>query len=109
MELEVVAGFWTSDVGNKTCKFCYHALRVTWQGMYVADDRLIPWSEFAHLGILTGSTRLSFCPEPEKWIRFPGCALRGPVGAHLQAGMKMYLFPPLVFFLLMIVENKLCP
>lgn len=43
---------------QNTCRFCYQALGMTWQGVCVADDRLIPWGEFAHLGILTGSTRL---------------------------------------------------
>lgn len=43
---------------QNTCRFCYQVLGVTWLGVCVADERLIPWGEFAHLGILSGSTRL---------------------------------------------------
>lgn len=43
---------------QNTCRFCYQVLGGTWQGVCVADERLITWGEFAHLGIFSGSTRL---------------------------------------------------
>ena len=49
------------------------------------------------------------CPEPEEWVGFPGCTLRGPVDAHSQARRTVYLSPPRRSLPPLIVANTLLP